>query len=674
MSRTVRVFIVVFAVFGVLIAAAAVALPRLVDVNQYRPLIIEKVREVTGRTVELGDISLRIFPLPALQVEQIAVSEGPRYPGSHAMKTDSLAIRIGLLPLLRGRVAIRSVVLDEPSVNLIRDAQGRWNFDDLIARVGAGAATGSGEGGGESMTVDVERAVIRSARIHLYDDSVTPGERVQATIGPIDVVLKGWGADRDTEIDLSMQMGANRLEVSAVLLDAASNPRLSARVSGKALKADELGTLLPWLGIARSEGLELGGEIDLDGSAEVPLDRPETLQFHGTVRLHDLSFRDASMTRPLESVSGVLEVDGDRAEWEGFSARIGESSLQGRMQIEDFLKPRIGFDLSSPRLDLNEILAVFSGAPRAPGGALEADGADTGAGLFEQVRATGRLDVGVIRFQTFELSNVKASGGLQGGALALDDLQADFYSGRLSGSASADLGSATPRYTVDVKLEKVDLDPALTAYDEGLAGLLRGRLEGRLEIGASGLTMAEILESAHGTGRLDVSDGAVASFSVLKFVAAFLESAGGRGIGREETPFEYLRSTLTIGGNRARTDDLVLHSADLDLAGAGWVGLDASLDLDVKARFSRDATAGMVQKNRRVDAFVDSDGQVALNFNLSGPLADPKFRLATGAQLQQLMDSGKEKIKQRNLDRLRNLLQKRYEDKQQQEGEADPRR
>ena len=672
MSRTVRVAIVVFTVFGVLIAAAAVALPRLVDVNQYRPLIVEKVREATGRTVELGDISLRIFPLPALQVEQIVVSEGPRYPSSDAMKTDSLAIHIGLLPLLRGRVAIRSVVLDEPSINLIRDARGRWNFDDLIAR--AGAASGSGEGAGESMTVDVERAVIRSARIHLYDDSVIPGERVRTTIGPIDAVLKGWGSDRDTEIDLSMQMGANRLEVSAVLLDAESNPRLSARVSGKALKADELGTLLPWLGLARSEGLELGGEIDLDGSAEVPLDRPETLRFHGTVRLHDFSYRDASMTRPLESVSGILEVEGDRAEWKEFSARIGESSLQGRMQVEDFLKPRIGFDLSSPRLDLNEILAVFSGAPPAPGDDPEAEGTQPGRGLFEQVRATGRLDVGAIRFQTFELSNVRASGGLQGGTLALNDLQADFYSGRLSGSASADLGSTTPRYTVGVKLEKVDLDPVLTAYDEGLAGLLRGRLEGRLEIEASGLTMAEILESAHGTGRVDVSDGAVASFSVLKFVAAFLESAGGRGIGQEETPFEFLRSTLTIGESRARTDDLVLHSADLDLAGAGWMGLDASLDLDVKARFSRDVTAGMVRKNQRVEAFVDSDGQVALNFNLSGPLAGPKFHLATGAQLRQMTDSGKEKVKQRALDRLRNMLQKRYEDDQQKKGEAEPRR
>ncbi|MCZ6696530.1 MAG: AsmA family protein [Acidobacteria bacterium] len=672
MSRTVRVALVVLAVFGLLVAAAVVALPRLVDVNQYRPLIVEKVRELTGRTVELGDISLRILPMPALHVEQIAVSEGPRYPGSAAMKTDSLAVRVELLPLLRGRVAIRSVVLDKPSINLIRDAQGRWNFDDLIAR--AGVAAGSGEGGGGSMTIDVERAIIRSAHIHLYDDSVTKGERIKATIGPIDAILKGWGADRDTEIDISMQMGVNRLEVSAILLDAGSHPRLSARVSGKALKADELGTLLPWLGIAHSEGLELGGEIDLDGSAEVPLDRPETLQFHGTIRLHDLSYRDASMTRPLENVSGILEVEGDRAEWKEFSARIGDSTLQGRMQVEDFLKPRIGFDLSSSRLDLDEILAVFSGAPSVPGGDPENEGVETGTGLFEQVRATGRLDVGAIRFQTFELSNVRASGGLREGVIALSDLQADFYSGRLSGSASVDLGSATTRYTVGVKLEKVDLDPVLTAYDKGLAGLLRGSLGGRLDIEASGLTMAEILDSARGTGSLEVSDGAVASFSVLKFVAASLESAGGRGIGLDETPFEFLRGTLAIGNSKARTDDLVLHSADLDLAGAGWVGLDASLDLDIKARFSQHATAGMVQKNQRVEALVDSDGRVVLHFNLSGPLADPKFRIATGAQLRQKRNILKEKVKQRAIDRLRNMLQKRPEDDQQQEGEAEPRR
>ncbi len=664
LSRATRRVLIVLIILAVLAVAGAAVLPRLLDVNQYRPLIADKVRQATGRTIKMGTITLRLLPSPALRVKGITVSEGPRYPDATAMKTESLSIRVALLPLLRGELAIRSIVLHAPALNLIRDERGRWNFDDLLARADGDAAPAGKKGGGTPLKVAVERAVVRSARLHIFDDAVAPGSRTKATIGPIDAVVKGWGADQETEIDLSLKMGGNRLNAGARILDPRGSPRLSARVEGQGLRAAELAALLPWLGIASPAGLDLGGEFDLDGSAEVPLDKPETLDFKGTVRLNGVRYSDASMTQPLERITGTLRVEGDRAEWREFGARIGGSSLQGKLQVQDFLRPRVGFQLSSPTLDLNEILAAFSGTPSAPAvqpGAGKPGGAS--AGLFDQVRARGSLNVDQLRFQTFDLTDVETSGGLENGVLALQDLKAGFYAGRLVGAASADLTGESPLYKVSAMLENVDLDPLLNAYDRSLQGLLRGRLTGNLDVQSSGLAMEQILSSAGGTGRLEVAGGTLASFSVLKYVAAFLELAGGKGVGRDETPFEYLRGTLAIGGGKARTRDLELHSADLDLSGSGWVGLDASLDLDVRARFSPEATAGMAAKNQRVGALTDAEGRMVVPFNLSGSLAGPKFRFDTGSQLRELREEGKEKLKQRALDRLRDRIQERTDRK-----------
>jgi AsmA protein len=671
LPRTARFAIAGMLVLVGIVAAAAILLPRVLDVNRYRPLIVEKVRQATGRTVELGEISLKILPIPSLEVERIAVSEGDRYPDADALKTDSLSIRVGLLPLVRGQVAINSVVLDSPSVNLIRDEQGRWNFEDLVSRAKAATPPSKPAENGMGITAVIERAVVRSARIHVYDDAIAPGSRTKVTIGPIDAVLKGWGADQETEIDLSVQLGSNFLEARGRLLDAGSSPRLEAEAQGQALKADELTALLPWLGIARPDGMEMSGEVDLDGTAELPLDKPEAIRFNGSVRLRNLSYRDASMTRPFEGISGTLSVNGDRAEWDDFNAKLGDSSLRGQLQVEDFLHPRIGFRLTSPKLDLNELLAAFAAGSSAAGApeSVDADEDGAGPGLLDQVKAQGTLEITAVRFQTFDLSNVRASGGLDQGVLSLTDMQSGFYSGRLAGAASADLRDEVPKFTLGVRLQEVDLDPLLTAYDPELAGLLKGRLSGTLEVGASGMSMDAIMGSARGDGKLEVADGTLASFSVLRFVAAFLETAGGKGIGRNETPFEFLRGTLSIADGKARTEDLTLHSADLELAGDGWVGLDAALDLNVQARFSAEATDGMLAKNPRVGALTDPDGRLALHFNLDGSLADPKFKFRATDQLRAIRNSREEKLKQKTLDRLKDVLREQYEEQNQQQKE-----
>ena len=66
--------------------------------------------------------------------------------------------------------------------------------------------------------------------------------------------------------------------------------------------------------------------------------------------------------------------------------------------------------------------------------------------------------------------------------------------------------------------------------------------------------MDEILGAARGTGALEIADGAVTSFSVLKQIAALLEMAGGRGIGKASTPFQSLSGDLAVADRKARRE------------------------------------------------------------------------------------------------------------------------
>ncbi|MBI2468707.1 MAG: hypothetical protein HYV62_12990 [Candidatus Rokubacteria bacterium] len=77
-------------VAGVLVAVGLLALPALVDVNQYRGLIQSQAEQALGRRVTLGRMSLSVFPSFGIKVDE------PEVKG--ALRARSLTVVARLLP------------------------------------------------------------------------------------------------------------------------------------------------------------------------------------------------------------------------------------------------------------------------------------------------------------------------------------------------------------------------------------------------------------------------------------------------------------------------------------------------------------------------------------------------------------------------------------------------
>ena len=667
LRRALRWLVAGLGVVVALLAAAALLLPLLIDVQRFAPIVTAQLRQLTGREVTLGTIALRVLPVPAVTITPVTIGEGPRYPGRDAARFRSLAVRLRPLPLLRGRLEFSAIVLDQPTVTLIRDRRGRWNFDDLVERAAAiekaGAAGPAAARPAAAPALAVARAEIRGGRVLVYDDAVVPGVRSEAVIGPIDAGVEGWGLGGGTTIEMSAGLGASRVAATAHLGAPGGEPSaLAVELPGSRLSAADLRPLFPWLGVASAGGLEVGGVLGVKGRASVPLEGVEAVTFEGTVDVEGMSYKDATLSRPIEKIGGRLMVNGSRATWEGFTAALGSSEIHGRLEVEDFLRPRIGFTLESPRLDLNELVAAFptgtpgAGAPAAGAPPARAGGGDPGATVLRQITARGSLAVKALRVQTFDLADVRGTAALRDGALSLADAGATLYGGSLAGGAGLDLARGAARWRLDATVAGVDVNGLASAYDPGLKGIVRGRLTGRLGLEAVGDDLDAILGTARGTARIEIADGSIASISMLEQLAGILELAGGKGVGREETPFEILAGTFAIGARRATTSDLALDSADLDLAGKGAIGLDTTLDLAVTARFSGEATQGMVVKTPSLKSLTDRDGRLTVHLLAAGTLAAPQVGLDTRAQVRQVQDHQKERVKERVRGRLLDLL------------------
>lgn len=102
------------------------------DAEQVRMQLTEAL-ETDGRKLTItGAITPSVFPRPGLKIDQISLSE----PDSDTpLFTLSRAeIRLAWLPALQGQKVVHGIKLDGVHLNLRRDADGRWNFADLLER------------------------------------------------------------------------------------------------------------------------------------------------------------------------------------------------------------------------------------------------------------------------------------------------------------------------------------------------------------------------------------------------------------------------------------------------------------------------------------------------------------------------------------------------------------
>ena len=125
--------IIVALIIGILLVA-----PLFLNVNQYRPQIQSELQQKLGRQVTLGEMHLGLLP-PRVRVENVSVSDDPHFSTGPFAQVQELDVSIALLPLLSKKVEVQSLTLQRPHIELVRNAQGVWNFS-TIGQPAAGAA------------------------------------------------------------------------------------------------------------------------------------------------------------------------------------------------------------------------------------------------------------------------------------------------------------------------------------------------------------------------------------------------------------------------------------------------------------------------------------------------------------------------------------------------------
>ena len=159
-----------------LLVIIVVAMPFIIDANQFRPKVESEASAALGREVKVGNLDLSLLH-GGVMASDVTVGDDPAFSRDPFVKTKSLKIGVEMWPLISARVIrVTSLTVEEPQISLVRSAAGKWNFDSLGAHPAKKATptspvSGSGQFSIKDLNLKDGRIdVVQGGKRHTYED------------------------------------------------------------------------------------------------------------------------------------------------------------------------------------------------------------------------------------------------------------------------------------------------------------------------------------------------------------------------------------------------------------------------------------------------------------------------------------------------------------------------
>jgi AsmA protein len=277
---------------GILVALVVVAVGIFAltfNPNDYKSTVQAQLEKQLNRKVGLGNMSLGLFPL-RFEISNLSIDDDPAFGGrAPFVQTQELDVSVKLMPLLSKRVEIDSLELKKPKLELIKNAQGAWNFSTIGSKAPPNAPSSGG-----NQEFSLGKLEITDGQVAITDNQARAPRSVY---DHINLTLKDFSPNSPFTLDASVQLpGPGSQDI---------------KLQGK------------------------GGPLATANPAATP--------FHGALDLKNVSiaqFQKFLQTPALANTDGVLSGHTN------IGSEAGKLSAAGKMNVD---KPKIqGIDVGYP--------------------------------------------------------------------------------------------------------------------------------------------------------------------------------------------------------------------------------------------------------------------------------------------------------------------------------------
>jgi AsmA protein len=556
-----------------LLIVAVIALPLLIDANQFKPQIAEAVKKQTGRELTMeGEIGLSVFPSIALDLGKTRLSNAPGFGKLPFAQIDSVAVSVRLWPLLHKQIVIDKVKLDGLQLNLARDRHGRNNWDDMIeASQRAKGAKGQVPAGGTSPAaaagaigsfriddgIDIRNCTFRwddakagaplvIDRLALRTGAIAPAQPVNVNLG---FDLRSGKPVLRTRVDLKGQVTVDPEK--------------------QTLRAREVELRLGPLTVrAKVDAAHLLTTPSVNGEVSVA-------DFNLAELLKTLGVHYATAdAKALTHASASATVDGTPSHiyLRKLKLKLDDTTVTGSASARFASLPAIDFDLAADGVDLDRYLSPAKA--KAGTKAKTAPAAGIPIALLKKLDARGHAQIGKLTAFGIRSTNISIRMTAKNGLARLGPNSAQLYGGRYAGNTTIDVRQGAPRFNLDEKLSGVEVGGLLK--DTGIFDRFSGTGNVQAKLTARGIDTDDFLRSLNGTASGSLRNGSLRGVDVYDTVIKSCEA--GRYIKTKAaedsfTPFASLGASATIRNGVVDNRDLKLSGKLFEATGAGTVDL-----------------------------------------------------------------------------------------------------
>ncbi|MBV9669928.1 MAG: AsmA family protein, partial [Acidobacteriales bacterium] len=404
-SRGLKALIGIIAGIVALVLVVLAALPALVNVNQYHDRIQAELQKALNRPVTLGSMQLKTFPV-RIRVNDVNIGEDPAFStGSPFATAQQLDVSVKLLPLLSKDIQVNSVELISPKVQLVRNAQGQWNYSTL-----GGESKSTKTSSSSNQQLSVNKLKLTDGSVTIVDSFHTAGASpspatMRSTYDHINLELDDYAPGKPFDINLSANLpgqGNQSLALKGRIgpinqTNSAATP-MDAKLTLNSVQIAALQQFLHSQALEDTFGVATGN-ISLKNDSG-------NFAANGNLKLDNGKLHGVDLGYPL---SADFDAKGDLTSQQfdisKLDVKLGPTPVSVNGQINAKAVPAIA-DLHVKASDAS--LAEISRLASAFGVAVAADAKVTGK-LNADVSAKGALDAPALN-GTLQLANVEMTG------------------------------------------------------------------------------------------------------------------------------------------------------------------------------------------------------------------------------------------------------------------------
>jgi AsmA family len=117
------------ALIAAIVIVSQLGVSLLVRTHRVHGYLVRHLERAFGRPVEVSHFNVLILPSPSLDAEQITVGEDPAFGNEYFLRSEHLSARLRWTGFLTGHFEFGTLSLSRPSLNLVRNQEGRWNLE-----------------------------------------------------------------------------------------------------------------------------------------------------------------------------------------------------------------------------------------------------------------------------------------------------------------------------------------------------------------------------------------------------------------------------------------------------------------------------------------------------------------------------------------------------------------